>query len=92
MRLVCKGQYPSFKNPVIIPELGYKKLQAGEIVEVSEAVAKNLIKKYSVCLVEYVEVEPVAVEPVAEKPKKKKEIVNNDKTLPEESLFTKDFA
>jgi hypothetical protein len=87
MKLLCKGQFPRFENAVIFPELGYKSVGAGEVIEVTDAQAKVLLKKYPQCLSLVEEVEAPA-----EKPKKKRFENSANKELPEDNLFTKDFT
>ena len=87
MKLQCKGQSPRFDGAIVFPELGYVAVSAGEVIEVTEAQGKVLLKKYEQCLSIVEESETLV-----EKPKKKRFDNAANKELPEENLFSKDFT
>lgn len=86
MKLLCKGQYPRGVGSIIFPELKFRDVQAGEIIEVDATMCGILLKKYPHVLSE------VKDEPIGDIFSEEKKITNKkDKRLPA-NPSEKDFA
>ena len=46
MRIKCLGTLPYRRNPVIVPELNYRKFEAGMVYELSELESHEVLSKY----------------------------------------------
>lgn len=80
MRLKCNGQRPFGKGAIIVAELGYVKVESGEVLEIDATMASILLKNYPGCFSK--------IEQQEEK------IISNkkDKMLQTGGMFDKDFS